>query len=52
VVQALREDRGPTVVLVTLDASIAARADRIVGMLDGRLVGEEAPRETRAVTGS
>jgi putative ABC transport system ATP-binding protein len=33
----LRHERGLTIVLVTHDAGIAARADRIVPMLDGRL---------------
>jgi ABC-type lipoprotein export system ATPase subunit len=34
----LRRSRGLTVVLVTHDASVASRADRIVRMLDGRAV--------------
>ena len=42
-IQALRRQRRLTVVLVTHDADVAARADRIVRMLDGRMVGEEAP---------
>ena len=33
----LREERELTIVLVTHDSSVAARADRIVRMLDGRL---------------
>ena len=33
----LRRERGLTIVLVTHDAGIAARADRVVRMLDGRL---------------
>ena len=37
----LRRTRGLTVVLVTHDASVAARAGRIVRMLDGRVAGEE-----------
>jgi ABC-type lipoprotein export system ATPase subunit len=39
----LRRERGLTIVMVTHDASIAARADRVVRMLDGRVVSE-APR--------
>ena len=39
----LRTSRGLTVVLVTHDPAVAARADRIVHMLDGRIVGEERP---------
>ncbi len=35
----LREQRGLTIVMVTHDPGIAARADRIVRMLDGRVVG-------------
>ena len=38
----LRRDRGLTIVLVTHDAHVAARADRLVRMLDGRAV-EEGP---------
>ena len=37
----LRASRGLTVVLVTHDAAVSARTDRIVRMLDGRLAGEE-----------
>ena len=40
----LRAQRGLTIVMVTHDMSIAARADRIVRMLDGRVVGEERTR--------
>ena len=39
----LRRERGLTVVLVTHDVGVAARADRIVRMLDGRTVGEDVP---------
>lgn len=42
-IQSVRERRGLTVILVTHDAAVAARADRTVSMLDGRVVGEEAP---------
>jgi putative ABC transport system ATP-binding protein len=38
----LRRSRGLTLVLVTHDAAVAARADRIVTMLDGRAVLPEA----------
>jgi ABC-type lipoprotein export system ATPase subunit len=37
----LRAERGLTIVLVTHDADVAGRADRVVRMLDGRMVGEE-----------
>ena len=40
-IQALRQQHRLTVVLVTHDAGVAARADRIVRMLDGRMVDEE-----------
>lgn len=39
----LRRRRGLTVILVTHDPTIASRADRIVEMLDGRVVGERRP---------
>jgi putative ABC transport system ATP-binding protein len=41
-VERLRRDRGLTVVLVTHDPGVAARADRIVRMLDGRAVAATA----------
>ena len=37
----IREERDTTIVLVTHDAAVAGRADRIVRMLDGRL--DESP---------
>jgi ABC-type lipoprotein export system ATPase subunit len=37
----LRQRRGLTIILVTHDGAVAARAGRIVRMLDGRVVGEE-----------
>jgi putative ABC transport system ATP-binding protein len=50
----LRRERGLTIVLVTHDANVAARADRIVRMLDGRVAGEEtrppAPMRVAAAT--
>jgi ABC-type lipoprotein export system ATPase subunit len=39
----LRETRGLTILLVTHDESVAARADRIVEMLDGRLARGAVP---------
>ena len=39
--QDLREQRGLTIVMVTHDPDVAEHADRIVRMLDGRVVGEE-----------
>ena len=42
-IQQLRDQRGLTVVLVTHEADVASRADRIVRMLDGRAVPEEVP---------
>jgi putative ABC transport system ATP-binding protein len=38
----LRRERGLTILLVTHDAGVAARADRIIRMLDGRIVDEDA----------
>lgn len=42
-IRGVRERRGLTVILVTHDTAVAARADRTVSMLDGRVVDEEAP---------
>ncbi len=42
-IASIRAERGLTVILVTHDPAIAARADRIVRMVDGRVVGEELP---------
>lgn len=48
----IRASKGTTLLLVTHDGSVAARADRIVRMLDGRAVGEERPsHQVRAATG-
>jgi ABC-type lipoprotein export system ATPase subunit len=44
----LQRGRGITVVLVTHDPSVAKRADRIVEMLDGRVVGAKAEAAGRA----
>jgi len=38
--QTLRHDRGTTIILVTHDEIVAGAADRIVHMLDGRVVSE------------
>jgi putative ABC transport system ATP-binding protein len=47
----LRRERGCTLLLVTHDPSLASHADRIVNLLDGRLVngvnGHPAPAHTR-----
>ncbi len=45
----LRRRRGLTMLLVTHDANVAARADRVVSMLDGRAVASEAPRLSASV---
>ncbi len=37
--EGLRADRGVTVVLVTHDPAVAGNADRVIPMLDGRVVG-------------
>jgi len=44
----LRDERGLTIVMVTHDADVAARADRIIRMLDGRVVGDETLRAAPA----
>lgn len=46
----LRRERGLTIIMVTHAPEIAARADRIVRMLDGRVVSEDRLRETPAPT--
>ena len=38
-----RAVRGLTLLVVTHDAAVAARADRVVQMLDGRNAGEDVP---------
>jgi len=43
-VAALQEKLGFALVLATHDADVAARAERTVTLLDGRVVNEEAPR--------
>ncbi len=37
----LNRDHGRTIILVTHDASIATRADRVITMVDGRIRGDE-----------
>jgi ABC-type lipoprotein export system ATPase subunit len=39
--EALRREQGVTIVVVTHDPSVAAYADRVISMLDGRIVGDE-----------
>jgi putative ABC transport system ATP-binding protein len=46
-IEDLHHNRGLTVILVTHDPTVAARADRIIKMLDGRVVGEEVPAHAR-----
>src|SRR3954454_8214070 len=41
-VETARERRGMTMLIVTYDAAVAARADRVLHMRDGRLVTEDA----------
>ncbi len=49
----LVDTQGHTVVLVTHDASVAARADRVVHMRDGLIVEDYDPRDgLRAVSGA
>jgi ABC-type lipoprotein export system ATPase subunit len=47
-VESSRERRGMTMLIVTYDSAVAARADRVLHMRDGRLVPEDA--ETLRVT--
>jgi putative ABC transport system ATP-binding protein len=48
-IESLRRDRGVTVIVVSHDPAVAARARRILRMLDGRIVGEEV--RGRALSG-
>ena len=48
--ESLRRERGLTVLLVTHDANVAARADRVVRMLDGRLQLEAGPDASPSVS--
>jgi ABC-type lipoprotein export system ATPase subunit len=44
VLQDLHRQHGLTIIMVTHDPSVAAMADRILNMLDGRIEGEETPK--------
>lgn len=44
----LREQRKLTVILVTHDPGVAGRADRVIRMLDGRVLGEDVPAQQQA----
>ena len=46
--QRLRDQRGMTILLVTNDASIADRADRTLGLRDGRITPAAEPRSVPA----
>ena len=46
-----RQERGMTVLLVTNDEAVAGRADRTLGLLDGRVTPAAAPRPGRAMPG-
>jgi putative ABC transport system ATP-binding protein len=39
----LQQDQGRTMILVTHDPTIAARAERILRMMDGRVIADEKP---------
>ncbi|MEX1157379.1 MAG: ABC transporter ATP-binding protein, partial [Thermomicrobiales bacterium] len=43
----IRLERDLTIVMVTHDPSVAARADRLVEMLDGRIISQSAPEPER-----
>jgi putative ABC transport system ATP-binding protein len=47
----LRRERGLTVIMVTHDMSVAARAGRIIRMLDGRIVADEATQVSATPAG-
>ena len=48
--QSVRAQRGTTILLVTNDPDVAARADRILRIRDGRI--EAAPMSERAMSGA
>jgi ABC-type lipoprotein export system ATPase subunit len=45
----LRRERWLTVIMVTHDATVAARADRLIRMLDGRIVGDEPEQQAAEI---
>ena len=47
----LRRERGLTVIMVTHDMTVAARAGRIIRMLDGRIVADDATQGSAAPGG-
>ena len=51
-IERLRAESGLTVVLVTHDADVAARADRLVHMLDGRELVEPGTSQELATVAS
>jgi putative ABC transport system ATP-binding protein len=48
----LRRERGLTVIMVTHDRDVAARADRIVEMLDGKIVAHRGHKGEAGTTGA
>jgi ABC-type lipoprotein export system ATPase subunit len=48
----LRHERSLTVIIVTHDRDVAARADRIIEMFDGRIVSSQSPASTLPATGA
>jgi len=48
----IRAQQGLTIVMVTHDPAVAERADRLVRMLDGRVVAEDVVRSPATATGS
>jgi putative ABC transport system ATP-binding protein len=44
----LRTNRGLTIIMVTHDPAVASRAQRIIHMLDGRIVSEERSQHSQA----
>jgi putative ABC transport system ATP-binding protein len=48
----LQQDQGRTMVLVTHDPSIAARADHVLHMMDGRIVSDSPSSNGNGAKGS